>query len=133
MTYQWKVFYQFMVFVRNNTPEDATIVIPPEQDPWLMGSGNENFVRAFIYPRKIVQEPLEIRDIKIYGENTYVLITWGKEACKPDPMCHGWPKQEIKARRIVFKDPNSTNVIEVRENTTYDPTDLKYVYGLIKL
>lgn len=133
MTYQWKVFYQFMVFVKNNTPEDATIVIPPEQDPWLMGSGNENFVRAFLYPREIAKETLEIKDLGIYGENTYILITWGKEACNPDPSCHGWPKQKIKASRIVFKEPDSTNVVEVRENTTYDPTDVKYVYGVIEL
>ena len=133
MTYQWGKFYQFMVYVRDNTPEDSTIVIPPEQDPWLMGSGNDNFVRAFLYPRKIVQELLEIKDVKIYGENTYILITWGKEACKPDPGCHGWPKQEIKASRIIYKDPDSTNVVEVRENTIYDPTDDKYVYGLIKI
>lgn len=133
MYYQWGIFYQFMVFVRNNTPKDATIVIPPQQDPWLMGSGNDNFVRAFIYPRKIVQETIMIADLKSFGPNTYILIDWGKEACKPDPGCHGWPRQDIYAKKIIYKDPNSANVIETKENTIYKPSDDKYVYGLIEL
>ena len=133
MTYQWGIFYQFMVFVRNNTPADATIVIPPQQDPWLMGSGNHDFVRAFLFPRNIIEEPLMIRDIEAFDQNTYILITWGKEACKPDPECHGWPKQEIQATKIIYKDPNSSNVIETRENTVYNPEDKKYVYGVIEI
>jgi hypothetical protein len=132
MTYQWGIFYQFMVFVKNNTPPDATIVIPPEQDPWLMGSGNNDFVRAFIYPRKIVQETLIIPDLSSFGSNTFILITWGKEACKRDG-CHGWPRQEIKTSKIIYKDPQSEKAIETKENTIYNPEDTKYVYGLIKL
>ncbi|EKE12713.1 MAG: hypothetical protein ACD_13C00144G0018 [uncultured bacterium] len=133
MFYEWGVFYRFMVFVKNNTPQDATIIIPPMEDPWLMGSGNDHFVRAFLYPRKLIQEPKIIPDIKAFGPNTYILITWGKEACKPDPECHGWPRQEIAAKRIIYKDPDSTNVIETRENSVYKLEDDKYVYGIIEL
>lgn len=132
MFYQWGIFYQYMIFVRNNTPTDATIVIPPQQDPWLMGSGNDNFVRAFLFPRKIVQETLVIPNTRIYNPGTYILITWGKEACKPEG-CHGWPKQEIKAAKIIYKDSNSANTVETLENTTYNPKDTRYVYGLIEL
>lgn len=133
MFYQWKIFYQFMIFVKNNTLEDATIIIPPQQDPWLMGSGNDHFVRAFLFPRKIIEKPLMIQDIEVFGPKTYILITWGKEACRPDPECHGWPKQNINAAKIIYKDPNSSNVIETRENTIYSPEDKKYVYGVIEL
>jgi hypothetical protein len=133
MFYQWGDFYRFMTFVKKNTPSDATIVIPPEQDPWLIGSGNNDFVRAFIYPRKIVQETLIIPDLKVFGPNTYILITWGKEACKPDPGCHGWPRQDLKAKKIIYKDPDSANVIETKENAVYRLQDDKYVYGLIEL
>ena len=133
MFYEWGVFYRFMVFVRNNTPQDATIVIPPMQDPWLMGSGNDHFVRAFLFPRKIIPEAMIISDIKKYNPGTYILITWGKEACKPDPQCHGWPRQDIVAKRIIYKDPDSTNVIETRENSVYELEDDKYVYGVIEL
>lgn len=134
MTYQWGVFYQFMMFVKNNTPEDATIIIPPEEGAWLMGTGEPNFVRAFLFPRTIISETLIISDenIKAFSNNTYMLITWGQEACKPDPGCHGWPKQEIKASEILFKKPNSSELVEIKKDTVYDPTDKTYVYGLIK-
>jgi hypothetical protein len=132
MYYQWGDFYRFMVFVRNNTPTDATIVIPPEQDPWLMGSGNDHFVRAFLYPRQLIKEPLIIPNMKAFGPNTFILITWGKEECQP-VGCHGWPRQDIFAKRIIYKDPNSEKVIETKENTTYSLKDDRYVYGLIEL
>lgn len=135
MTYQWGIFYQFMVFVKNNTPEDSTIIVPPEEDPWLMGSGNPNFVRAFLYPRKIVSETLIIsqEDLNAFNDNTYILISWGKEACRPDPDCHGWPKQNIKASEIIYKKPDSSEVVKTMKDAVYDPTDKTYVYGLIKL
>lgn len=133
MYYQWGDFYRFMVFVRENTPETATIVLPPMENPWLIGSGNPHFVRAFLYPRKIVQETKIISDLDSYGSDTYILITWGKETCAPEPECHGWPRQDIAAKKIIYKDPNSKKVVEIRENAIYDPNDKTYVYGLIKL
>jgi hypothetical protein len=132
MFYQWGIFYQFMVFVKNNTPSDATIVVPPEQDPWLMGTGNYRFVRAFLYPRKIVPGTLIIPDVKIFGPETYLLISWGQQECKPEG-CHGWPRQDINAKKIIYKDPNTSNVIETRENTIYKQEDKKYVYGILKI
>jgi hypothetical protein len=135
MFYEWGKQYQFMVFVRNNTPEDANIIIPPEQDPWLMGSGNGTYVRAFLFPRKIIQEGLTIPsdDLNNFPENSYILIDWGKEECKPDPECHGWPRQNIKSAKIIYKDPDSDGVAEVQENTIYKLKESQYVYGLIKL
>ena len=135
MFYQWGKFYRFMVFVKNNTPTDSTIVLPPMEDPWLMGSGNPHFVRAFLHPRKIVQETKIISesDLKKYGSNTYILVTWGKEVCKPDPECHGWPRQDIPAKKIIYEEPDSVNAAEVKENLIYKLGDSKYVYGVIEL
>jgi hypothetical protein len=133
MYYQWRIFYQYMLFVKNNTPSDAIIVIPPEQGAWLMGTGEPNFVRAFLYPRKIIQGTLTDLDTKSFGPNTFVLIAWGQEECKPDPGCHGWPRQDIKTSKIIYKDPNSDNVIETKENSVYKLSDDKYVYGIIEL
>ena len=132
MYYQWGDFYRFMVFVRSNTPSDANIVIPPQQDPWLIGTGNPHFVRAFLYPRNIVQETLIIPDVKAFGPNTFILISWGKEECQP-VGCHGWPRQNIFAKRIIYKDPNSDGVIETKENVIYKLEEDKYVYGVIEL
>ena len=135
MYYRWGDFYRFMVFVRQNTPETATIILPPEQDPWLIGTGNPNFVRSFLYPRKVVSEKLIIpeADLKSFPDNTYLLISWGKEVCNPEPTCHGWPRQDIKAQKIIYKDPDSERAIEIKENALYKLGDGKYVYGLIKI
>lgn len=135
MTYQWGVFNEYMMFIKTNTPKDATIVIPPEEGAWLMGTGEPNFVRAFLFPRKIVQGLPTIPDdnIKTYVSNTYLMISWGQEVCRPDPDCHGWPKQKIKANEIIFKKPDSSEVAEVRKDTVYDPADKTFVYGLIKI
>ena len=118
--------------VKNNTPPNATIIGPPEEDPWLMGSGNDRFVRVFLYPRKIISVTKTIPDVKAFGPNTYILITWGKEECKPEG-CHGWPRQDIFAKRIIYKDPNSDKAIETTENTIYKLEDDRYVYGVIEL
>lgn len=132
LAYQWGIFYKFMVFVKNNTPPDATIVIPPEQGAWLMGAGEPYFVGSFLYPRKIVPEKQLITDFKKYDSNTYFLIAWGQEECKPDG-CHGWPRQEIKASKIIYKNPDSWDTIETKENIIYKLNSSPYVYGLLKL
>lgn len=132
MFYQWQDFYRFMVFVRNNTPTYANIVVSPMQDPWLIGTGNPHFVRAFLYPRKIIQEEKIIPDLSVFGPNTFILISWGKEECKPEG-CHGWPRQNIQAKKITYKDPDSEKVIETKENAVYRLEDDQYVYGIIEL
>lgn len=134
MYYRWGDFYRFMLFVKQNTPETATIIVPPEQNPWLIGSGNPNFVRSFLYPRKVVSEKLIIPEesLQKFDPETYLLISWGKEVCSPEPACHGWPRQEIKAQKIIFKDPDSAQAVEIKENAVYTLKDKKYVYGLIK-
>ncbi|MGA3291913.1 MAG: hypothetical protein ABSC49_02060 [Candidatus Microgenomates bacterium] len=133
MYYQWGIFYQYMIFVRNNTPTDATIVIPPEEGAWLMGTGEPNFVRAFLYPRTITPESINIPNLQAFGPNTYILIAWGQEECNPDSGCHGWPRQDIKVQKIIYKDPNSSSVIETETNAIYKLGGSQYVYGLIEL
>jgi hypothetical protein len=133
MYYQWGDFYRFMVFVRNNTPADAKIVISPMKDPWLIGSGNLHFVRAFLYPREIIQYQTKTLPVESFSKGTFLLISWGQRDCKPDPDCHGWPRQNIAASKIIYKDPNSANVIKTVQNSIYTPADKQYVYGLIEL
>jgi hypothetical protein len=132
MYYQWGDFYRFMTLVRNNTPSNATIIVPPEENPWLIGAGNDRFVRVFLYPRKIISVTKIIPDIKSFGPNTFILIAWGKEECQP-AGCHGWPRQDIFAKEIIYKDPDSERVIETKVNTVYKLGGSQYVYGLIKI
>jgi hypothetical protein len=133
MYYQWGDFYRFMVFVRNNTPDNAKIVISPMRDPWLIGSGNLHYVRAYLYPREIIQYKTMTLPVETFANGTYLLISWGARDCKPDPDCHGWPRQEIPASEIIYKDPNSTDVIKTLQNSVYTPANKEYVYGLIEI
>lgn len=49
MSRDWGQFYDCMLVVRDNTPDDATIFIPPQSGVW-QEEGNEYLVRYFLYP-----------------------------------------------------------------------------------
>ncbi len=119
----WGIFYKYMTFVKNNTPVDTTIVIPPQESPWL-SSGNIWLVRAFLYPRNLVQGSRNsLPDIK-FG---YILIDKGEWPSADND--YGWPKVEIFAKRVIYfsDNPNTTY------NITYFPEDNKESWGLIEV
>ena len=133
MYYQWGDFYRYMVFIKNNTSENAKIVIPPGQEPWLARTGDMQLVRAFLYPRQLIQyKEINIPDLNSLGSGIYIMVSWGDRDCSAQD-CHGWPKQTIVAKKIIYKDPNSSGGIETKENFVYKKDDYKYVYGLISL
>lgn len=53
MRSKWGDYYEYMVFVRENTPAGATIIIPPQGDQWPM-TGNGGLDSYFLYPRRLV-------------------------------------------------------------------------------
>lgn len=53
MGIKWGEYYAYMVFVYENTPADATIVIPAEGDQWSR-TGNVGLDGYFLYPRRLV-------------------------------------------------------------------------------
>ena len=133
MYFRWKGFYNYMLFVKNNTPEDASIVIPPQIAPWWTRSGNLKLVTSFLYPRKIIQYDTKlIPDPKSLPPDTYIMIAWGEWECDIQG-CKGWPEQVIKTKEAIFKDPNSTGVKEIRQNFTYDPEDTSNPFGLLRM
>lgn len=132
MFYYWGDYYYLMSFVKNNTPPDAKIIIPPMMEPWLARTGDMYLDRAFLYPRELIQfDSLQIPAESLKSGN-YVLVSWGHRDCS-FPECHGWPRQAIKTKEVLYKDPGSDSVIEVKDNFLYQKDDYKYVYGLIKL
>ena len=129
---EWGNYYDYMVFVRNNTPEDATIVVPPQILPWVR-VGNAHLDRYFLYPRNIVQYTnKEILDVGSLAKGTYIMIAWGDWNCDTG-VCKIWPQQKIDAKEEIIKDPNSTGAKEIRENVIYDPEDTSNPYGLLRL
>lgn len=134
MQYQWGDFYEYMVFVKENTPEDADIVIPPHVAPWWNRSGDLNLVMSFLYPRSLIQYGTEeIPDVDALPKGSYILVAWGEWNCEVEGMCRGWPTQKLKVSKFIIKSSDSTQVKEIREDVTYDPADTSNPYGLIKL
>jgi len=129
---QWGDFYKYMVFVKNNTPENASIIIPPQIAPWWTRSGNFFLVRPFLYPRKLIQyETAEIPDLKSIPPGTHIMITWGEWECDAKG-CGGWPIQTINAKEVIFKDADF-GVKQIRQNFRYDPKDTDNPFGLLEI
>lgn len=134
MTYHWKNFYWHMLFVKNNTPQDSTIIIPPEKSPWLI-SGNPWIVRYFLYPRNIVQyenENLKIENNSPSSKDTYVLLSWGEWKCD-GVGCNGWPKDKLNTKQIYIKKDNSQEVETILQDMEYDASSYENLNGLIKI
>jgi hypothetical protein len=133
MHYQWHEFYHYMLFVKNNTSEDASIIIPPQLAPWWTSSGNEPLVRYFLFPRNLIQYKTEtIPDIKSVQPGTLIMVAWGEWECDLHG-CKGWPTQVIKSKKAIFKAPNSSDLGETKENFLYDPKDASRPYGLLTM
>ena len=131
----WGTIYLYAQMLKQATPEDAVIAMPPAQNHWLY-SGNIVLMRYFLYPRTLVNvketaDPstlLELPDQE-YG---YVALVWG-ESNERDMSPYGWPKTSISAEYIDYFDLSSkTTKREV--NTEYLPTVLnESIWGVIKV
>lgn len=139
MRYQWGDFYDYMVFLRENTPSEAKMAHPPwEIPPWL-STGSQPLVRYFLYPRQLFQT----KDItSLDPKADYAMIAWGFWQCPQKPtekyfgQCsYGWPKVKINAEWIIYKEEKSARLKKKIENTIYDPDDKinKNAWGLIKI
>jgi hypothetical protein len=128
MSYRWGDYYNYMVFVRNNTPEDANILIPPQISPW-QGAGNLHLDAYFLYPRKTFHYEFEtVSAAKSLAPNTYVMI-YRAEGCSIN--CRIWPEQTIYAKEVIFMNSNSNKVEESRQNYTYNSKDVTSPFGLL--
>lgn len=125
MTSAYPGFYPFMLMVRSHTPEDSTIVIPPQSSPWVT-EGNGNMVTRFLYPRIIIHE--EDLDADHTGELYYLIAkgSWPSDGTYK----HGWPKTKIPAERIWNFDLQTMSAESFDRN--YDPSSDVWDWGLIK-
>jgi len=117
----WGRFYEYMMFINENTPPHATIMHPPHYSPWER-VGNGGLVRYFIYPRD-----------EVYFSNK--ISTKGN---KPTHMmiAYGWPDFKVEADKIIYMPKTATKSEEIIYQD-YDPDDPrnkdKEVLGLIEL
>lgn len=134
----WGDFYNYVLFIRNNTPPDSIIATPPPIFPWN-NEGSGPLFTAFLFPRKFSQGENDSNFVDFNAD--YALIAWGSYRCTknikgPDEeACHGWPRVNVSAEWIIYRKENSSEIINSFENTLYDPKDSinKYAWGLIKI
>jgi hypothetical protein len=134
MRYSWGEFYNYMLFIRKNTNDNAVIMYPPMKSPWS-DVGNGGLIRYFLYPRQFVQNITD-ENAEIDKTADYVMLAWGTGSCLDDEVdCHGWPKKTFEAEWILYKNPKSTEVEEKIENTVYNFKDKRNqgAWGLIKI
>ena len=93
MRRKWGDYYDFMVYVREHTPPDAVIAIPP-QSAWPT-TGNAGLDSYFLYPRRLV-------GLDQMADATHVLIVKAEDGSKdvwpPEPLPDGeisWMKQDL--------------------------------------
>lgn len=122
-------FYNFTQFINRNTPENSLILIPPQAFPWPQ-SGNEAFMRYFIYPRKMSNGE-EYEPITNLNNYDYVVLNWGETDSIQPPYTHGWPKFDVPAEKTIFMNSDGTDGIETKGNFYFKKYEDRKVWGLI--
>jgi hypothetical protein len=128
MRAKWRFLYDYTMFVKEYTEEDAKIVIPPKEAPWLE-TGNEGLMRSFFYPRKVVSGKYDALPEEDFD---WVLINRGRWLVD-DQTRYGWPKVYLEAEKIIYIDPLTREIEEIEKD--FDPADVrnKDAWGLIKV
>lgn len=80
--------YKFLNYIKQNTPEDAVIIMPPDSIFYPKGKksnftdfmGTSGYSSYFVYPRKLVYEG-QPKTAALYAKATHVAIVnfWGYE------------------------------------------------------
>lgn len=117
MMARWSPFYQYLEFVKANTPETAVIAHPPWTEPWPQ-TGHLSLCYYFLHPRHLVRGTRE--GIPWDKRPTHVLVAWGDNPRSADEA-YGWPKALPQGK--VLYAPRVQWVPWAREN----------MYGIIEL
>lgn len=120
----WGGVYSFIAFVKRETPENSSIVLPDINAGGF--TGNQGMVRYFLYPRKLVSSSND----NIPDAN-FLIATPGNELGEGNYKF--WPVVNIKAVWVKYYDAN--NKIITLERKDYDPQILRNngYYALLKL
>lgn len=111
-------FYDCMLVVKSNTPEDATIFIPPQADVWQM-EGNEFLVMYFLYPRRIMHfEKISEAALSL---KPYFIYSWGY--WPGDRKMGAWPYEKIVA--LSGKFVNTENDFDSPLSISFDHNNMK--------
>jgi hypothetical protein len=127
-----KISYDFTMFVKNNTSEDSTILIPPQGYPWPQ-TGNVAYLRYFLYPRKLISG--NERDPGGNIKNVdYVLIDYGETNISEHGYTNIWPKFDINGDYIIHWNPlDGTTLKENIGVYTFQSSKNTEEWGLIRV
>ena len=125
------LIYNYALFVDKYTPEEASILVPPQAFPWP-GTGNVGYFRYFVYPRTINSgDEFELPSKDDLNKIDYVLLNWGETDRVENLHTHGWPKFDVKAEKIIFMNRNGSYGGEIKGNYYYKDYKDKQVWGII--
>jgi hypothetical protein len=125
------IFYNYALFVDKYTPENASILVPPQTFPWP-GSGNIAYFRYFVYPRNIYNgKESEPPSKEVLSKTDYVLLNWGETDQTEGAYTHDWPKFDVKAEKIIFMNEDGSFGGEVKGDYRYKDYKGKRVWGII--
>lgn len=127
MTNAYPGVYPVLQTIKNMTPSDATILIPPQGNPWEI-EGNAAMVTYFLYPRKVKNlDPLSISEL---GDKTYLLISKGSWK-RIGEVDYGWPKVAVPANQLW--EINTSGQILNNYLRDYNPYEDTWDWGLIEV
>lgn len=128
-----KFFYDYTLFVKENTPENSIILIPPfPAYPWIQ-TGNAAYLRYFLYPRTLLNGGEFTTNYDLKKENIdYVLLAWGEVPVDFDYHVHGWPKFDVEAEKVVYMIGEKDKKEEVGDYV-YKKVENKELWGVIKV
>lgn len=120
--------YTYTKFIAEHSPEEATILIPPQRHAWEM-EGNAGYVRWFLYPR-YVRSSSDLSPV-IPDDVKFVMISHGTWWSK----IHGWPQIEIPAEKIkkIWLINRQTLDQEELGSGNYQYKEGEELWGLIEL
>lgn len=127
MTKAFPGFYPVIQTIKTLTPDDATILIPPQGNPWET-EGNAAMVTYFLYPRRVGN--LDQDTINELGDNTYLMISKGSWK-RIGEVDYGWPKVGVPALKLweIGKNGEIVNTY-IRD---YNPNTDAWDWGLIEV
>lgn len=125
------IFYNYALFVDKYTPENASLLVPPQAFPWP-GLGNVGYFRYFVYPRTINSgDEFESPSKDALSKIDYVLLNWGESDRVEYLHTHGWPKFDVKAEKIIFMNRDGSYGGEIKGDYRYKDYEDKQVWGII--
>lgn len=132
MRESWGIYYNFTQFIKENTPENSSILIPPQGYPWFLTS-NIGFDRYFLYPRNLINGGEKDSGVNLDNID-YVLIDYGETTISQYGFTNIWPKFNVNGKYIIYWNPSDGSTRQFDSGKyVYNAKDNINQWGIIQL